>query len=65
MEELVVGEDVSHVGWGLLREVAIAVGLGVKGVGAMIQHLLSIVVGVSGCLDAEVAEHGVGFPASQ
>lgn len=34
-----------------------------EGVGAMVEHLLSEVGTVDVCLDAQVAEHGVGFPA--
>ena len=36
-----------------------------EGVGAMVQHLLGVVVGYRGGLDAEIAEHGVGFPATE
>ena len=36
-----------------------------KGVGAMVQHLLGVVVGDGSSLDAQVAEHGVGFSAAQ
>ena len=36
-----------------------------EGVGAMVEHQLGIVVGLSSGLDAQVAEHGVGFPTAE
>ena len=41
------------------------VGAGGEGVGAMVQHVLGAVVGVSRGGDAEVAEHRVGAPATK
>ena len=31
----------------------------------MVEHLLCIIVGKRGCLDAQIAEHGVGLPATK
>ena len=48
---------------GLLRQATEGIGAGGKGKGPIIQHELGIVVG--GRLNPQVAEHGVGFPASK
>ena len=58
-EELIMREDGGNVGRDLVWWVAGAIGLRVEGVGAMLEHLLGIVVGVCRGLDAQVAEHGV------
>ena len=42
---------------------AISVGAGRKGEGAVVEHALG--EGRGSCLDAEVTEHGVGFPAAK
>ena len=56
---------VSNVRWGLVRDVAVVIVGAVEGVGAMVEHLLGIVVQMGGSLNAQVAEHSVGFPAAQ
>ena len=40
-------------------------GAGGEGVGAMVEHFLGKVRRVDVSLDAQVAEHGVGFPSSE
>ena len=54
-----------HSWWRLLWEIATSAGLGGEGVGAMVEHALGEATRVRVGLDAQVAEHGVGFPASQ
>ena len=49
----------------LLWEVATSADLGRKGVGAMVKHLLGEATRVRVGLDAQVAKHGIRFPASQ
>ena len=63
--ELVVSKEGMDCKGSLVRQVPSGKGLGMEGVGAMVQHLLSIVVGMRGGLDAQVAEHGIGFPSSE
>ena len=63
--ELHVGEERGDFGWGLVREGAFSVGRRVEGEGAVVQHLLGVVVGVGGRLDAEVPEHSIRFPAAE
>lgn len=63
-----VGEDVGEGHWRFLGKGHVGrggEGTGGEGVGAMVKHLLRKVVGVDVGLDAQVAEHGVGFPAAQ
>ena len=36
-----------------------------EGVGTMVEHELGTVVGMGSGLDAQVAEHGLGFPKSK
>ena len=31
----------------------------------MVQHALGVVVSMGGCLDAQVAQHGIGFPSAK
>ena len=63
--ELFVREESSY-GWGsLLRSPTVLVGSGVKCEVAAVEHSLRVVVGVSGGLDSEVAEHGVGLPSAE
>ena len=52
-------------GRGLLWEAAGSVDAGSEGVGAVVQHELSIVVGMRGSLDAQVAKHGIRLPAAK
>ena len=61
--EFVVGQEGMNgrrrLDWGLL----VAKGLWVEGVGAVVEHSLGKPRGHG--LDAEVAEHGIGFPAAK
>ena len=54
----------SDSGWGLVRQASLLVGVRVEGVGAVVKHLLCIVVGPGSSLNAKIPEHGVGFPTS-
>jgi len=68
VEEFIVVEDLNEGFRRLERKGHIMVvreGAGGEGVGAMVQHPLGEVVGVDVSLDAEVAEHGVGFPPAE
>ena len=65
VEELVVGEELSDCWRGFLRKAVHLEGGWNEGVGAMVQHLLGVVVGYRGGLDAKIAKHGVGFPAAK
>ena len=51
--------------WGLARQAVGLVRARSKGEGPMVEHLLSQTGCGCGCLDAEVAEHGVGVPAAE
>jgi len=62
---IVDDHELLHSGGGLVGKALIGEFGRVEGVGAMVQHLLRIVVGDGGGLDAEVAEHGIGFPAAK
>ena len=62
--ELLVSEDGSDARRDFLRDrCGGVVDAGGEGVGAMVEHELGKVLGRS--LDAEVLEHGVGFPAPE
>ena len=63
--EFGVCEESSYGGRGLAGRPAVAEGLRVEGVVTVVQHALGVVVGQGGGLDAEVAEHGVGFPTAE
>ena len=63
--EFVVGEQRGDVGRCLLREPGVVEDLWGEGVRAVVEHELSEVVGNGGCLDAEVAKHGVREPAAE
>ena len=65
--ELVVREEeVSDCGWSLVGEGAgFFVARWLESEGAVLQHLLGIVACVGRCLDAEAAEHGVRFRATE
>ena len=52
-----------HGDWRFGRQTARSMDLWGKGVGAVVKHELGIVRG--GCLDAQVTEHGVRFPAAK
>ena len=65
VEELIVGEERSDCWRGFLRKAVHLEGGWNEGVGAMVQHLLGVVVGYRGGLDAKIAKHGVGFPAAK
>ena len=58
-----MSEEFSDGRRGLLGQATEGIGAGGKGKGPIIQHELGIVVG--GGLNPQVAEHGVGFPASK
>ena len=60
-----MGEESCHGGRCFLWEAPGLEGRGGEGVAAMVDHGLGVVVGMGCCLDAEVAEHGVGLPAAQ
>ena len=61
-----MGEDVGHAGRGLFGE-AVRLGMDSRGEGvvAMVEHALRKVAALDGGLNAEVAEHGVRFPAAE
>ena len=56
---------VSNGGGSLVGQAPLLVFTGVKRVGAVVEHPLSVVVGMRCGLDAEVAEHSVRLPASE
>ena len=59
-------EEVSDCDWSLVGEGAgFLVAPGLESEGAVLQHLLGTVAGGRRCLDAEVPEHGVGFPTTE
>ena len=51
--------------WGLAGQAVGLVRARGEGEGPMVEHLLSQAGCGCGCLDAEVAEHGVGVPAAE
>ena len=58
--EFVMGEEINYLRRSLLRQGPRDLeGTGGKGIGAVGQHLLSVVVGQGGSLDAQVAQHGI------
>ena len=62
---VVVVEDGSvNVGSFDRERVRLLVGSRGESVVAIVEHSLGVVAAVSGNLDSEVAEHGVGFPAT-
>ena len=63
VEELGGGEERRNSRGSLDRESPGGIGAGCKGVGPMVEHELG--VGRGCCLDAQVAEHCVRFPAPQ
>ena len=64
--EFVVPQHGRHHRWiGLLGEVAAVTCLWCERVGTMVEHALGQTARVGVGLDAEVAEHRVGFPASE
>ena len=60
-----MGKESCYCGRSFVWKAIISEGLGVKGVGTMVEHLLGIVELQGGSLNAEVAEHGIGFPSAQ
>ena len=63
--EFGVGKECGYCGWSFVGKAIISKGLGVEGVGTMVEHLLGIVELQGGSLNAKVAEHGVRFPSAQ
>ena len=57
-------QDGSHVG-GLDGEVVVGKVIGHEGEGAMVQHGLGVIGGMSSRLDAQVAKHGIRFPSAE
>ena len=65
LKEFIMRENFGYSWGSFVGEASLLEGSRMEGVGAVVQHALRIVVGVGCGLDAQVAEHGVGFPASQ
>ena len=65
LAEFVVGEQRGDVGWCLFRDPGVVEDLWGEGVRAVVEHELGEVVGNGGCLDAQVAEHGVREPTAE
>ena len=63
--EFVVGEQRGDVGGCLFREASVVEDLWGEGARAVVWHELGEVVGNGGCLDAQVAEHGIREPAAE
>ena len=63
--ELIMEHESVHRGGGLLREASGSIDAWREGVGAVVEHELSIVVGMRGSLNAQVAKHGIRLPAAK
>ena len=63
--ELIMEHESVHRGGGLLREASGSIDAWREGVGAVVEHKLSIVVGMRGSLNAQVAKHGIRLPAAK
>ena len=57
--------DTVKGGRSILRKSNGIKGSGCKSEGTVVQHLLSIVVGDGGSLNAKVSEHCIGFPSAE